>query len=88
MTLHDPKPESDHAVGPRVKVIQIGNSLGVVLSRDILARLNVERGDHLHVVDSAGGVILTPYDPEVARQVESGKRFMKRYRDTFRALSK
>ena len=80
--------ETEAAPRGRAKVVQIGNSLGIVLSKEILARLNVERGDHLHVVASADGVVLTPYDPEVARQVETGKRFMKRYRDTFRALAR
>jgi putative addiction module antidote len=88
MTIHEPKPETDAAQRGRVKVVQIGNSLGVVLSKELLARLNVSRGDHLHISEGPEGVVLSPYDPEVARQIESGRRFMKQYRDTFRALAK
>ena len=72
----------------KTKIVQIGNSLGVILSKDVLARLNAEKGDALFLVEAPGGIMLTPYDPAVTRQIEAGKRFMKTYRETFRALAK
>lgn len=72
----------------KTKVVQIGNSLGVILSKDVLTRLNAEKGDALFIVEAPGGIMITPYDPAVTRQIEAGKRFMKTYRETFRALAK
>jgi hypothetical protein len=41
----------------------------------------------LHVAETAEGYVITPYDPAVDEQVEAGRDFMKRYRDTFRKLA-
>lgn len=71
-----------------LKVIQIGNSLGIVLPKEIVARLKVERGDMLHVTESPDGITLTPYDPALDQQIEAGREFMREYRDTFRQLAK
>ena len=72
----------------QMKVVQVGNSLGLVLPKEVLAQLKVERGDSLYLVASPDGFLLTPYDPAVTEQVEAGKRFMKKYRDTFHALAR
>ena len=72
----------------KTKVIQIGNSMGVVLPKEVLAALRVEKGDPLFLVQTANGISLTAYDPEIERQVEAGREFMREYRDTLRALAK
>ena len=72
----------------RAKVVKVGNSLGLVLTREMLTRLKVGKGDVVFVTESPDGLLLTPYDPAVSIQIEAGKRFMKTYRDTFRALAK
>ena len=72
----------------KVKLTSIGTSTGVVIPKDMLARLNVEKGDELFVVESPAGFTLTPYDPDVEEQLRLGREFMKDYRDTFRALAK
>ena len=71
-----------------LKVTQIGNSLGVILPKEILARLKLEKGDTVFVTDTPGGVTLTPFDPTVDEQVALGRDFMREYRDTFRQLAK
>ena len=71
-----------------LKVTQIGNSLGVILPKEILARLKLEKGDAVFVTDTPGGVTLTPFDPTVDEQVALGRNFMREYRDTFRQLAK
>ena len=89
MTAHDKDLASAPVQGaPAAKIVAIGNSHGIVLGKEILAKLNVRRGDLLYLVESPDGVLLTPYDPKVTEQVEAGKRFMRKYRDTFRALAK
>lgn len=71
-----------------LKVRAIGNSVGVVLPKEILARLKLSEGDIVHAVDTPDGVILTPLDPDIAEQVRVGREIMHRYRDTLRALAK
>jgi putative addiction module antidote len=72
-----------------LKLTQIGNSVGVILPKEILARLRVSKGDTLFVTEAAnGGVTLTPYDPALDEQLELGREFMQEYRDTFHQLAK
>jgi putative addiction module antidote len=71
-----------------LKLTQIGNSVGVILPKDVLARLKLEKGDTVFVTDAANGVTLTPYDPALTEQVERGREFMREYRDTFHQLAK
>ena len=71
-----------------LKLTQIGNSVGVILPKEVLARLKVEKGDTLYVTDAPSGVTLTPYDPSFETQLALGREFMREYRDTFRALAK
>lgn len=72
-----------------LKLRAIGNSVGVVLPKDLLARLRIGEGDTLQVVETPdGGLLLTTHDPEVEEQLALGRDLMKRYRETFRALAK
>ena len=71
-----------------LKLTQIGNSVGVILPNEVLARLKLGKGDTLFVTDAAHGVTLTPYDPTLTEQVERGREFMREYRDTFHQLAK
>lgn len=71
-----------------LKLTQIGNSVGVVLPKDVLARLKVAKGDTLFLTDAANGVTLTPYDPTLEDELEAGRAFMRAYRDTFHQLAK
>jgi len=71
-----------------LKLTQIGNSMGVILPKDVLARLKLEKGDNLFLTDSANGVNLTPYDPSLDEQLALGREFMHEFRDTFHQLAK
>ncbi len=71
-----------------LKLTQIGNSVGVILPKEILARLRLEKGDSVFVTDAPGGVTLTPYDPALEEQLALGREFMRDYRDTFHQLAK
>lgn len=71
-----------------VKVTQIGNSLGVVLPKEIVERLGIQRGQHLSVSESANGIELSPFDPEFAEEMRLAEEIMDRYRDTLRELAK
>lgn len=69
-----------------LKLTQIGNSVGVILPKEILARLKLEKGDLLYVTDIPDGFALTPLDPAFEEQLVLGRAFMREYRDTLRVL--
>jgi putative addiction module antidote len=71
-----------------LKLTQIGNSVGVILPKEVLARLKLEKGDTVFVTEAANGITLTPYDPELEEQLRLGREFMREYRDTFHQLAK
>jgi putative addiction module antidote len=71
-----------------LKLTQIGNSVGVILPKEVLARLKVEKGDTVFVTDAANGVLLTPYDPALDEQLKLGREFMREFRDAFHQLAK
>jgi putative addiction module antidote len=70
-----------------LKVTTVGNSAGVILPKEVLERLRVDKGDSLYVVETANGVELTPYDPEVAAQLQAAERVMREDRDVLRRLA-
>ncbi len=74
--------------GRTLKVRKIGNSLGVVLPKDVLAKLNIGEGGELIVSETPDGVALSAYDDEIARQIAVGRDVMKRYRNALRELAK
>ena len=72
----------------QVKVTQIGNSLGVVLPKEVVERLGITRGQHLSLSETANGIELSPFDPEFEEQMRMAEDIMDRYRDTLRELAK
>ena len=71
-----------------LKITQIGNSLGVVLPKEVLARLKLEKGDALHLTESPDGVRLTPHDPTFEAQMTAARDIMKQRRAVLRELAK
>lgn len=71
-----------------IKMIRIGTSTGAIFPKEMLAQLKVHQGDTLFTVETPDGVLLTPYDPDIEKQLEAGREFMREYRDTFRALAR
>lgn len=74
--------------GRTLKVRKIGNSLGVVLPKDVLAKLRVSEGDELSISETPNGVALQRHDAELQDQIEAARRAMKRYRNALRELAK
>jgi len=72
-----------------LKVIKVGNSLGVILPKEILAKLGVDIGDALDLVDDPeGGFQVRRHDAGFASQMEAARAVMKRRRDALRELAK
>jgi putative addiction module antidote len=70
------------------KVRRIGNSLGLILSREMLAALGVSEGDDLFAIWTPEGLRLTRYDPHFAAAIRSGRGYMRRYRNAMRELAR
>ncbi len=72
-----------------LKVRPFGNSLGVLLPKDVLTRLNLKDGDELYLVEAPDGSMrVTPYDPAFEKQMNAARKGMGKYRNTLRELSK
>lgn len=71
-----------------LKLTKIGTSTGMVIPKEMLHRLKVEKGDSLFAIETPEGYLLTPYDPTIEEQLKAGRDFMKAYRETFKALAK
>jgi len=64
----------------KLKITTVGNSAGVILPKELLARLRVEKGDSLYAAELPDGIKLTPFDPELAAQMEVAERVMRERR--------
>ena len=72
----------------KLKLRVVGTSRGIIVPKEMLIRLRVKEDDALFAVETPEGYLLTPYDPQVERQMKLGREFMAKYRDAFRALAK
>ena len=71
-----------------LKLTQIGNSVGLVLPKEMLAKLGVEKGDSLFVSESPDGLRLARTDPEFETQMKAARDVMKKRRAVLHELAK
>ena len=71
----------------KLKVVTIGNSVGVILSKEILDKLRVQKGDSVFAIETSKGIELTPYNPELAEQMKLAEQVMREDRDALRKLA-
>lgn len=69
-------------------ITAIGNSAGVILPKEVLARLRVGKGDDVFFTETPEGVLITPYDAEFAEQMEAAEIVMREDRDVLKILAK
>ena len=69
------------------KIVAIGNSAGIILPKETLARMNVKKGDPVYVSEVAGNIQISPYDEEFAAKMEVADSVVRRYRDAFKKLA-
>jgi putative addiction module antidote len=73
----------------KIEIKKIGNSDGLLLPRELMQRLDLKRGQELHIVELAGGGFQAmPYDPDFERTMEIADEVMDKYRDTLATLAK
>ncbi|QLF93493.1 AbrB/MazE/SpoVT family DNA-binding domain-containing protein [Pseudomonas sp. ABC1] len=71
----------------KLKISAIGNSAGVILPKEILARLRLEKGDELYVLETPDGIKLTPFDPTLAEQMAVAEQIMREDRQVLHKLA-
>ncbi|KAF1725310.1 MULTISPECIES: AbrB/MazE/SpoVT family DNA-binding domain-containing protein [Pseudoxanthomonas] len=71
----------------KLKITTVGNSAGVILPKDLLARLRLEKGDELHALETPDGIRLTVYDPTLAEQMEVAEQVMRSRRTLLHKLA-
>lgn len=71
----------------KLKISAIGNSAGIILPKELLARLRVEKGDEIYALETPDGIRLTTYDPVFAAQMEVAEKVMRDRRDLLRKLA-
>ena len=71
----------------KLKITTIGNSAGIILPRELLARLRLEKGDELFALETPDGIRLTTYDPTLARQMGGAEADMHMDRNVLRKIA-
>lgn len=71
----------------KLKITAIGNSAGVILPRELLARLRLAKGDAVYATELPDGIKLAPFDPALARQMEAAVRVMRKRRTLLKKLA-
>lgn len=67
---------------------KMGASIGATLPREFVDRLNLAAGDRVHVTETEGGLLLTPYDPNFEAAMRVYERGARKYRNALRELAK
>ncbi len=71
-----------------LKLTQIGNSVGIILPKEVLARLKLEKGDTVFLTDAPGAATITPHNAEFAEQMTLARQIMKERREVLKELAK
>lgn len=71
-----------------VRLRRMGGSVGTTLPKDMAERLHLDAGDEVLAIETANGILLTPYDPDVEEALAVAAEAQKRYRGALRELAK
>lgn len=71
----------------KIKITTVGNSAGIVLPKELMVRLRLEKGDSLYATELPDGVKLSPFDPTLAAQMEVAEQIMHKRRTLLRKLA-
>ncbi|ADV84679.1 AbrB/MazE/SpoVT family DNA-binding domain-containing protein [Terriglobus saanensis] len=74
-------------MGMTLRIITVGNSAGVVLPKELMAKFNLEKGDELYVTETPEGLHLSPHQPDFAAKMDVARRVMRENRDVLRKLA-
>jgi putative addiction module antidote len=71
----------------KVTLRQMGGSIGATLPKDMADRLNLDAGDEVFIIETAEGLLITPYDPDFERAMAAYRRGARKYRNALRELA-
>lgn len=71
-----------------LKLTSVGNSTGLILPKEVLAKLRLSRGETVYLTETPDGFMITPYNEEFAKQMEFAEKIMREDRDVLKALAK
>ncbi len=71
----------------KLKITSIGNSAGVILPKEVLSRLRLEKGDELYLLETPDGIKLTAFDPTLAEQMAVAEKVMQKRRNLLHKLA-
>jgi putative addiction module antidote len=71
----------------KLKVTTIGSSAGVILPKEVLSQLKIDKGDTLFLTESPQGYLITPYNPDFERQIQLASKVMRKRRNVLRELA-
>jgi putative addiction module antidote len=71
-----------------LKITRIGNSMGLILPRELLNRLDLDKGDSLFVTQTPSGFVITPFDPAFAEQMEAAREILRKRRNVVNELDR
>lgn len=71
-----------------LKVTKLGESVGIILPKDVLERVKLSEGDTVFLTESQEGLRITSYDPGFEEQMSHARKFMREKRDALRELAK
>ena len=71
-----------------LKLTQIGNSVGAIFPKELLAQMRLEKGDEFYVSETPDGLRITVHNPEFEEQMRIGREIMKERRNVLHELAK
>jgi putative addiction module antidote len=71
-----------------LKITKVGNSAGLLLPKEALAKLRVGQGDTVYLTETPDGFRITPHDPEFERQMTLARKLMRKHRRALRELAR
>jgi len=71
-----------------LKLTQVGNSVGVILPKEVLAKLDLQKGDEIYLTDSPDGLRITTHNPEFEAQMKLAREIMRDRRAVLHELAK
>jgi putative addiction module antidote len=89
LVFQTPQLCAPHEAHMKIEIKKIGNSDGLLLPKELMQRLDLKRGQELHITElPGGGFQAMPYDPDFERTMEIADEVMDKYKDTLAALAK
>lgn len=72
-----------------LRIRKVGNSLGVVLPKEVIGRLRTGEGQDVFLLEGPNNTYsITPFDPAFEKKMEKAEEIMARYRNTLHVLAK